>query len=82
MCSVQFFFRSITLSSLVRSAWQLCLLQRYEVQCDEVMLLSLSCLPLIIEMFDISQNPFYLYSVHRTSVSGERSKANGPLVFC
>ena len=31
-------------------------------------------------MYDISQNPFYLYSVHRTSVSGERSGANGPLV--
>ena len=32
-------------------------------------------------MYDISQNPFCLYSVHRTSVSGERSMANGPLVF-
>ena len=31
-------------------------------------------------MYDISQNPFCLYSVHRTSVSGERSWANGPLV--
>ena len=32
-------------------------------------------------MYDINQNPFYLYSVHRTSVSGDRSRANGPLVF-
>ena len=32
-------------------------------------------------MYDISQNPFYLYSVHRTSVSGERFRANGPLVL-
>ena len=31
-------------------------------------------------MYGISQNPFYLYFVHRTSVSGERSRANGPLV--
>ena len=30
-------------------------------------------------MYDISQNPVYLHSVHRTS--GERSKANGRLVF-
>ena len=32
-------------------------------------------------MYDISQNPFYLYSVHRTSVLGERFRANGPLVL-
>ena len=32
-------------------------------------------------MYDISQNPFYLYSVHRSSVSGKRSRANGPLVL-
>ena len=31
-------------------------------------------------MYDNSQNPLYLYSVHRTSVSGEHSRANGPLV--
>ena len=31
-------------------------------------------------MYDIGQNPFYSYSVHRTSVSGERSIANGSLV--
>ena len=33
-------------------------------------------------MYDISQNPFYLYSVHRTSVFGERSRANDSLVLC
>ena len=32
------------------------------------LLLSFSYLPLILEMYDISQNPFFLYSVHRTSV--------------
>ena len=32
-------------------------------------------------MYDIGQHPFYLYSVHRTSVSGERSRASGPLVL-
>ena len=32
-------------------------------------------------MYDISQNSFYLYSVHRTLVSGEHSRANGLLVF-
>ena len=31
-------------------------------------------------MYDISQNPFYLYSVHRTSVSCERFRASDPLV--
>ena len=31
-------------------------------------------------MYDISGNPFYLYFVHRTTVSGERSKANCSLV--
>ena len=29
----------------------------------------------------ISQNPFYLCSVQRTSVSGEHFRANGPLVL-
>ena len=53
------------------------------MQCEGVIILAvavLSYLPLIIEVYDISQNSFYLYSVYRILVSGERSRANGPLV--
>ena len=32
-------------------------------------------------MYDITQNPFHLYSLHRKSVSGERSRVSGPLVL-
>ena len=32
-------------------------------------------------MYDISQKALYLYPVHRASVSGECSRADGPLVF-
>ena len=82
---VQFFFRSITLSLLVWLTWNLAVVFVAIIRSAMWRSQNFSCwwpsyLPLIIEMHDIGQNPFHLYSVHRTSVSGERSRANGPLV--